>query len=52
MKMINENGFSKTLSRMEILENVVLACTCGQTKTELFENAEVTLSVPIHYALC
>ena len=50
MKMINENGFSKTLSTVEILVNVVVVCSCGRTKTELLENAEVTLSVPIHYA--
>ena len=26
---------------MELFENAVFACTCGRTKTELFENAEV-----------
>ena len=40
----NENdqwkrNFSKTLSRVERFENAVFSCTCGQTKTELFENA-------------
>ena len=40
----------KTLSRVDLFENAVFACTCGQTKTELFENAEDTLSVPIHSA--
>ena len=39
-KTINENG---------TFENA-LQSTCGQTKTELFENAEDTLSVPIHSA--
>ena len=33
---------------MELFENALFACTCGRTKTELFENAEVTLSVSIH----
>ena len=35
---------------MELFDNAVFASTCGQTKTELFENAEVTLSIPIHSA--
>ena len=35
---------------MELFENDVFACASGQTKTELFENAEVTLSVPSHSA--
>ena len=52
MKTITENRriFSKTLSRVELFENTVFACMCGRTKTELFENADVTLSVPIHSA--
>ena len=33
---------------MELSENAVFACTCGQMKTKLFENTEDTLSVPIH----
>ena len=35
---------------MERFENAVFACTCGRTKTELFENADVTRPVPIHAA--
>ena len=46
----SKRNFSKTLSRVELFENAVFACTCGRTKTELFENADVTLSVPIHSA--
>ena len=45
-----KRNFSKTLSKVERFENAVFACTCGQTKTELFENVEDTLSVPIHSA--
>ena len=45
-----KRNFSKTLSRLELFENAVFACTCGQTKTELFENAEDTLSVSIDSA--
>ena len=45
-----KRNFSKTLSRVELFENAVFACACGQTKTELFENTENTLSVPIHSA--
>ena len=33
-------NFSKTLTRVELFENTVFACTCGQRKTELSENAE------------
>ena len=35
---------------MELFEAAVFACTCGKTKTELFENAEDILSVPFHSA--
>ena len=45
-----KRSFSKTLSRVELFENAFFACTRGQTKTELFENVEDTLSVPIHSA--
>ena len=45
-----KRNFSETLSRVERFENAVFVCTRGQTKTELFENAEVTLSVSIHSA--
>ena len=38
------------LSRVELFENAVFACRCGRTKTELFKNADVTLSVSIHSA--
>ena len=41
-------SFSITLSRVELFENAVFASTCGWTKRELFENADHTLSVPIH----
>ena len=41
-----KRNFSKTLTWVELYENTVLVCTCGQSKTELFENAEDTLSVP------
>ena len=42
-----KRNFSKTLTWVELYENTVLVCTCGQSKTELFENAEDTLSVQI-----
>ena len=47
MKTINENGtFRKRSPEWNFFyENTVLVCTCGQSKTELFENAEDTLSV-------
>ena len=45
-----KRNFAKTLSRVELFENAIFACTWRQTKTELFENAEVTLSVPSHSA--
>ena len=45
-----KRNFSKTLSRVELFENAIFACTWRQTQTELFENAEVTLSVPSHSA--
>ena len=45
-----KRNFSKTLSRVELFENADFPCTCGQTKTELFEKAEDKLSVPIHSA--
>ena len=32
----------KTLYRVELFENAVFVCTCGQKKTGLFENAEDT----------
>ena len=38
----------KTLFRVDLFENVVFACTYGQTKVELLENAEDTLYGPIH----
>ena len=44
-----KRNFSKKLSRVELFENAVFACTCGRTKMEL-ENAEDTLSVPSHSA--
>ena len=37
-----KRNFSKTLTRVELLKNAVFVCTCGQTKTGLFENAEDT----------
>ena len=51
----DENGhqkrnFWKTLSRVELFENAVYPYTCGQIKTKLFENADVTLPVPVHSA--
>ena len=46
MKTINKNGTFR--KRVELSENAVFACTCGQTKTKLFENTEGTLSVSIH----
>ena len=45
-----KRNFSEKLSRVELFENTVFACTCGQTKTELVENTEDTLSVPSHSA--
>ena len=45
-----KRNFSNTRSSLELFGNAVFAHTCGQTKTELFENAEDTLSVPIHSA--
>ena len=45
-----KRNLSKTLSRVELFENAIFACTWRQTQTELFENAEVTLSVPSHSA--
>ena len=42
-----KRNFSKTLSTVELFKNTVFACTCGKRKTELFENAEDTLSVQI-----
>ena len=33
-----KRSFSKTLSRVELSENAVFTCTCGQTKTELTVN--------------
>ena len=51
MKTIDENGtFRKRSPDWNFFENAVFACTCGQTKTELFENAEDTLSVSIDSA--
>ena len=49
-KTINEN-FTKTLFRVERFENAVFACTYGQKKTELFENAEVTRSANLFRGL-
>ena len=43
-----KRNFLKTLSIVELFEHAVFVCTCGQTKTGLFKNAEDTLSVPIH----
>ena len=37
-RSIWKRNFSKTLSWVELFENAVFACTCGQTKAELFEN--------------
>ena len=33
-----KRSFSKTLSRVELSENAVFTCTCGQAKTELTVN--------------
>ena len=52
LKRSLKTELSKTLSRVELFENDVFATTCGRTKTELFGNADVTLSVPIHSAQC
>ena len=35
-----KRNFSKTLTWVELFENAVFACTCGQRKTELLENAK------------
>ena len=35
----------KTLSRVDISENAVFMMSCGRVKTELFENADVTVSI-------
>ena len=37
--------FSKMLFRVELFENTLLLCTCGRTRTELFENVDVTESI-------
>ena len=34
--------FSKTVSRVEIIENSVFMLSCGRAKTYLFENDDVT----------
>ena len=39
--------FSKTLSRVEIFKNAVLLYSCGQTKTEVFENDYVMVLDPV-----
>ena len=48
-----KRSFSKTLSREDLLENPVFLFSCGRKKTELFENADVTVSIynPSEYAL-
>ena len=33
------------LSRVDLFENVISMLSCGQVKTELFENADVTASI-------
>ena len=38
------------LSRVELFESAVFVCTCRRTKTELFKNVDVKLSVPSHPA--
>ena len=40
-----KRSFSKTLSRVDLFENVVFMLSCGRVKTELFENADVTASI-------
>ena len=39
---LRKRRFSKTLSRVEVFENVGSASLCGQAKTEVFENDYVT----------
>ena len=40
-----KRSFSKTLSRVDNFENAAFMLSCGQVKTELFENADVTASI-------
>ena len=40
-----KRSFSNTLSRVDLFENAVFILSCGRVKTELFENADVTVSI-------
>ena len=40
---MRKRRFLKTLSRVEVFENAVFVLTCGQVKTEVFENDDVII---------
>ena len=40
-----KRSFSKTLSRVDLFENTVFMLSHGRVKTEVFENADVTVSI-------
>ena len=40
-----KRSFSKTLSRVDLIENAIFMLSCGRVKTELLENADVTASI-------
>ena len=40
-----KRSFSKTLSGVDLIEIAVFTLSCGLVKTELFENAEITVSI-------
>ena len=42
-----KRNYSKKPSRVEFFENTIFSYARGQTKTELFENVDVALSVPV-----
>ena len=48
-----KRSLSKTLSRVDLFENAVFLLLCGRVKTELFENADVIVSIhsPSEHAL-
>ena len=40
-----KRSFSKTLSNVDLFENAVFMLSCVRVKTELFQNADVTVSI-------
>ena len=45
MFSVTENEVFKTLSRVDLFENVVFLLSCGRVKMDLFKNAVVTASI-------